>query len=327
MTREEAIRLITDEYQQKQTREINRLRARELEAVNANPEIGRLLAARAALPVESMRMAMADQAHAQEIAKKMRENGQRLNAEIRALLIASGFEENYLKLRYECPLCRDTGYTDGVPQQMCECFAKRLREVEREADGVTDLSSQSFEAYDENRIPDEVVTGEVTQRALTGRIRELCEEYANAYPNTYKPNLMLMGEAGLGKTFLLSAIAGRVEERGYPSTVVSAYKLIEVMREKHFHMESSAGDFERLMNCPLLLIDDLGCEPMLRNITQEYLFVLINDRIIKRKHTVIATNLTPAMLKERYGERIMSRLCDKSVTDSVRLMGKDLRRI
>ena len=32
-------------------------------------------------------------------------------------------------------------------------------------------------------------------------------------------------------------------------------------------------------------------------------------------------------LKERYGERIMSRICDTSVCDSVRLMGRDLRRL
>jgi len=53
--------------------------------------------------------------------------------------------------------------------------------------------------------------------------------------------------------------------------------------------------------------------------------VLLNERIVKKRHTVVATNMTPPQIKERYGERIMSRLCDTSVTDSVRLLGKDLR--
>lgn len=327
MTRDEAIRMLTDQYAQTRTREVNLLRRREDEAISKNPEIGALLARRAALPIESMRLAMADQANASEISKRMREAGLQLNSDIRRLLSESGFPEDYLQMHYACRVCRDTGYTGGIPERMCDCFLKRLREIERETDGVADLSSQNFAAYDENRIPDEVVMGNTTQRDLTARIRDLCEEYANDYPKCYKPNLMLTGEAGLGKTFLLSAIAERIESRGYPAVIISAYKLVEIMREKHFHMESGDGDFERLMNCPLLLIDDLGCEPMLRNITQEYLFILLNDRIVKKKHTVIATNLTPPMLKERYGERIMSRLCDKTVTDSVRLMGKDLRRI
>ena len=162
---------------------------------------------------------------------------------------------------------------------------------------------------------------------LTGRIRDLCLEYADGFPYTYKPNLLLTGEAGLGKTFLLSSIAERLEARGFSPVLISAYRLLEIMREKHFHMDAPGTDFESLLSCPILLIDDLGCEPMLKNITQEYLFVLINERIQKKKPTVIATNMTPAQLKERYGERIMSRICDTSVCDSVRLMGRDLRRL
>ncbi|MBQ3079658.1 MAG: ATP-binding protein [Clostridia bacterium] len=328
MTREEAIHKITEEYQNIQTREINRLRARENEAVKIDPEIGRLLSLRASLPMKSMRLAMEDKAHAQEIAQTMRETGLRINAEIRSRLVSASLPEDYLKLHYECPVCRDTGYTDGVPQKMCQCFTKRIRVLTREDEGLEALKKQNFSTYDENRIPDAPVTpGGATQREITGRIRELCEEYADQFPNTFKPNLMLLGEAGLGKSFFLSAICERVESRGFEATLINAYKLLEIMRERHFHIEGGEGDFERLLSCPLLLIDDLGCEPMLRNITQEYLFILINDRMTKGLHTVIATNLTPPAIKERYGERIMSRLCDKTVSDSVRLVGKDLRRI
>ena len=42
-----------------------------------------------------------------------------------------------------------------------------------------------------------------------------------------------------------------------------------------------------LIDAPLLLIDDLGSEPMMRNITVEYLFTLLNERIANKRHTVI----------------------------------------
>ena len=87
-----------------------------------------------------------------------------------------------------------------------------------------------------------------------------------------------------------------------------------------------ADGFTSLIDAPLLLIDDLGTEPMMRNITVEYLFTLLNERALNKRHTVIATNLTPPLLKERYGERIMSRLSDTKAWDHCRLMGKDLRR-
>ncbi len=328
MTREDAIRRLNGEYDQKQVRHLTELRAREAEIAAKSPEIWQLVSARAALPAASLKLAMSDRKNARAIADKMREEGLRLNREIRAKLVDEGYPSDFLSMQYDCPVCRDSGYVgDGVPARACACYEKRLRELMRESDGVAAFDTQNFAAFDETRIPDEPIKeGGVSQRAYTLRLRDLCEEYADLYPNTVKPNLILMGEAGLGKSFLLNCIAERVESRGSAATLITAYRLFEVMRERHYHMDADEGEFERLSNCELLLIDDLGCEPMLKNITQEYLFILLNDRLLKNRHTVIATNLTPPLLKERYGERIMSRLSDTKAWDHCRLMGKDLRR-
>ena len=326
MTREEAIRVINEAYDRTRQAHEAELRRRENEAVRADPEIGSLLGLRAALPLRSLKLAMADRANAAAVAARMKDEGLRLNREIRSRLAGAGFSEDYLQMRCDCPDCRDTGYLDGFPARMCACFEKKIREVMRESDGFCSFETQNFEAFDASRIPDVPVTEKATQRQYTQRVRELCEEYADAYPDTFRPNLMLSGEAGLGKTFLLNCIAARVEARGHAAVMITAYRLLEVMRERHFHMEETESEFDRLMNAELLMIDDLGTEPMLRNITQEYLFILLNDRLTKRRHTVIATNLTFPQLKERYGERIMSRLADTSLWDHMRLLGKDLRR-
>lgn len=326
MTREEAVRLLKEEYDQTRQKHERELRAREDSAVRADPEIGRLLGLRAALPLQSLKLALEHRENAAAVAERMKNEGLNLNREIRQRLSRAGMDENALNLQYDCALCRDTGFVNDAPPRPCECLERRIREKMRASDGFCDFDTQNFERFDENRIPETEIAEGVTQRAFTVRVKELCEEYADEYPKTYKPNLMLTGEAGLGKTFLINCIAQRVESRGYAATLVTAYKLLDIMRSRHFHLDEDAGEFERMMNCELLLIDDLGCEPMLRNITQEYLFILINDRMVKRRHTVIATNMTPPQLKERYGERLMSRLTDTSLWDSVKLAGKDLRR-
>ena len=64
---------------------------------------------------------------------------------------------------------------------------------------------------------------------------------------------------------------------------------------------------------------------MMRNVTVEYLFTLLNERMAARLHTVIATNLSPMQIKETYGERVASRLLDRSRCAAMMLTGKDLR--
>ena len=103
--------------------------------------------------------------------------------------------------------------------------------------------------------------------------------------------------------------------------------MFEAMRQQHMGSDERFDGFAALIDAPLLLIDDLGTEPMMRNITVEYLFTLLNERIASKRHTVVATNLTPVQLKERYGERVSSRLLDRTRCRAVQLKGKDLRNL
>ena len=78
-------------------------------------------------------------------------------------------------------------------------------------------------------------------------------------------------------------------------------------------------------NLPFLVIDDLGTEPMVPNVTKETLFSVLNERIAMRLPTIVISNQMTDALSERYDERIVSRLTDKSVTAIVVFSGKNLR--
>ena len=108
---------------------------------------------------------------------------------------------------------------------------------------------------------------------------------------------------------------------------ITAFRMFEAIRRQCFSAADGEMGFDQLLEAPLLLIDDLGSEPMMKNITVEYLFTLLNERMAAGRHTVIATNLSPVQLIERYGERVGSRLLDRMNCRTVRLNGKDLRRL
>ncbi|MBO7151758.1 MAG: DNA replication protein DnaC, partial [Clostridia bacterium] len=62
-----------------------------------------------------------------------------------------------------------------------------------------------------------------------------------------------------------------------------------------------------------------------KNVTCEYIQLVLDERLSKGLTTIITTNLSELQLKERYGERIFSRLSDSKHSLMRRIPGKDLR--
>lgn len=322
MTRADCIRELLSDYQAQRNQNERELDARIAEAGALDPEILRLREENAALAVNTMRKIMAlDSVEARkEAAEKMKQRGIFNNQQIRSRLKAAGLPEDYLSIRYRCDICRDTGYVGEAPSKFCECFESRLRLKQYEDGSMADARQQRFETFDESRIP-----AENGQRERLNLVRRACEDYADSYPNTRFQNIVLTGAGGLGKTFLLNCIFERVVARGFSAVRITAFRLFEAMRRQHFGSGEGDMDFNQLVEAPMLLIDDLGTEPMMRNITVEYLFTLLNERNAAGRHTVIATNLSPVQIKETYGERVSSRLLDKGRCAAMMLEGKDLR--
>ena len=85
------------------------------------------------------------------------------------------------------------------------------------------------------------------------------------------------------------------------------------------------GFAERIVHCDVLLIDDLGMEPLMENITVEQIYNLLNSRLLRGHYTAISTNLSRLELKQKYTERVTSRLLDARSALAIPFMGKDIR--
>ncbi len=324
MTRSEHIRALLEEYARQRAEDEADVDRRTALACEKAPRIAELRDESASLALKAMRSILTEQSQEERVrlAAHMKRRGREINAEIRELLAAAGLPEDMLEPRYRCQKCKDTGYVGEAPARFCECFEMRLRMRQYEDGTMAGTDEQNFERFDEARIPE--ADG---QRAQLVKARRVCEDYADDFPNTARRNLLLTGEGGLGKTFLLNCIYERVTHRGYSAVRITAFRMFEAMRQQHVGNDANYDGFSALIEAPLLLIDDLGTEPMMRNITVEYLFTLLNERVAAKRHTVVATNLTPVQLNERYGERVASRLLDRSVCGALQLRGKDLRKL
>ncbi len=153
-----------------------------------------------------------------------------------------------------------------------------------------------------------------------GAVHEGRPQVYSRIPRTGKPNLMVTGKTGLGKTYLLECMAKEARGRDIDVMMIRAGSLFRLFFD---HRMGEDVDLSYLHNAGLLLIDDIGTEPVTNNVSIEYFYELVSKRLEAKKHTVYSTNIDD--IQKRYDDRIASRLNSKDDATILLFDGKDLR--
>ena len=229
-----------------------------------------------------------------------------------------GFSEEDFVGKPVCPLCSDTGFVDG---KICSCIWDSFVENLKKECQIDERAKFSFDDCDLSKIKDE------QQRRLTGQLYDSMKKYVDKFPSSKCKTLVFSGGVGTGKTCLASAMARAIVEKGYAVNYMSAYEFCSLMLTTHTSPVSERNALlHDVLTCDLLVIDDLGTEPMLKNVTVEYLLLVIEERQMHSRATLITTNLSGENMLNRYGERIYSRLSHKQYSMIIEMDGNDLRR-
>lgn len=223
-----------------------------------------------------------------------------------ALLIELGIDKQQLQPQYSCKLCNDTGRINNQP---CICLINEYNKL---------LSSQS-------KVPNHGFT--FGNSSETDKHNIAVYKKAKEIVETGEKNLLITGNTGSGKTYLITACANLATELNRSALFYTAYDLNSVFLEAHLSdYQTKQTILNLLTDVDVLVIDDLGTEINYKNVTAEYLFAIINERMsTKTKQTFVSTNLSLSDIRERYDERIFSRLVDQSRTIVAQLEGSDKR--
>ncbi len=236
------------------------------------------------------------------------------------LLIRHGYPADYLDIHYHCPKCQDTGYTQD---RYCTCLqdevaAIGIREMNRQTHLTLCTFAQfSLEYYRNFTGPNGEDCYTVMQKIL-----QRCRKYAEKF-STNSESLLLYGKTGVGKTHLSLAIANEVIQKGYNVIYDSVINLLGNIEQEHFGRANEHDDtLSLLLNCDLLILDDLGTE-FDTTFNASCLYNIINTRLNKGLPTIISTNLDYIDIRAQYEERIVSRLF--ALYTSLQLVGTDVR--
>ena len=310
---EKSLAQILLECDAKRMRAQSLAKAKNEELFAACPKLKELLSERNADYFSALKMCAASPEKKNEIMADVKKRDEIRKAEELKLINKSGFTPEELEPVYSCKKCNDTGYVYiNDAKRLCTCVLKR---VYVETYGASDIGALegSFEKYDSSIFK---------ENSLLAQKRK---QYAQNYcGGAQKPIMLFIGMAGLGKSYLMQCMAKELAKKTDKVVYINAFRLFECFR---LHRIGIFDSVLPLTECDYLFIDDLGSEPFTKNVTAEYLFDLIETRAEKNLKTIISTNIEGTRIKERYGEKISSRLFAEKTADVIRFEGEDIRLI
>lgn len=240
------------------------------------------------------------------------------------ILRRAGYPADYLELRYRCPDCQDTGY---IGSQKCHCFRQAIIDLLYTQSNLREnLQEENFSTLSMHYYSDELVdpvTGLTAAQTAQRTVAE-CRRFVQEFDQKFE-NIFLYGETGLGKTFLSHCIAKELLDSTHSVIYFSAFRLFDLFADSAFgrRENTTASELEQhIFECDFLIIDDLGTE-LVNSFVSSQLFLVLNERILRKKSTLISTNLNLGTFADTYSERVFSRISSNYLM--LKLIGDDIR--
>lgn len=328
---------ILRQYDQTKLKHKHLLDKRFQEIYEKIPAIQEIDASIASNAVETTRLALSgDETAIHSLHKK----NQALSEEKHALLQAYGYPKDYLMPSYDCPDCKDTGYIETfepsvengrflLSKNKCHCFKQAIVDLlytesnQKSAIARENFSTFSYAYY--NKEIKDATTG-LTPYENMKKITSVAKNFIANFDQSYE-NLLLYGSAGVGKTFLTNCISKELLDTAHTVVYLPSNQLFDILEKYKFSSKNEENyaiteKYYGILDCDLLIIDDLGTE-LNNNFINSQLYVCINERQLSRKSTIISTNFSLDDLSRQYSERIFSRIT--SNYRLLRIFGEDIR--
>lgn len=154
-------------------------------------------------------------------------------------------------------------------------------------------------------------------------------------PESFNKALYLHGAFGVGKTYLLGAIAHELSTFGYPSTLVHYPTFATEMRSS-VGKQTTGAKLDAYKNTPILMLDDIGAEYPTSWIRDDVLGVILQFRMQNELPTFFSSNFDMHQLEGEHlrfnqkgddellkAKRILERI--RFLTNEIEVTGKNRR--
>lgn len=165
---------------------------------------------------------------------------------------------------------------------------------------------------------------------------QFVEDYIQT-PDSFHKGLYLHGAFGVGKTYLLGAIAHELSTFGYASTLVHYPTFATEMRSS-VGQQTTSSKLDTYKEAPILMLDDIGAEYATSWIRDDVLGVILQYRMQNEMPTFFSSNFDMYRLENEHfrfnqhnddellkAKRILERI--RFLTVEIEVTGKNRRNI
>lgn len=200
------------------------------------------------------------------------------------------------------------------------------------------LLKEQAEAEIKNRVkamamPKDVREAELSDFELTAERKESMAaaiDFVQAYdqnPKAFQQGLYFQGAFGVGKSYLLGAMANTLAERGYRSTLVHFPTYVVEMKQA-IQTDQVAQKLDAVKKAPILMIDDIGADAMSSWVRDDILGVILQYRMQEQLPTFFSSNFSMERLETehlRYSQRGEDEpLKAKRIMERIRFLSREI---
>lgn len=310
MTLKNTIEDISSSYARTRLKNKRILQEREQMIYEKIPRIKEIETSSALSYLQAARARLKDDTTSREVISEIKRSNRRLTEEKRQLLKDNGYSADFLDPIYDCSKCHDTGYINDTK---CTCFLRKVaNSLYLQSNLGKILLRENFDTFSLHYYSDEIPEDKgISPYENITNVLEHAKQFAMDFEKreSERGNVLIYGETGLGKTFISNCIAKELLDNNHTVLYLSANELFEKVLGGYImnHRIELEPLYSYIFSCELLIIDDLGTE-LTNSFVQTQFFEIINQRNLTGLSTLISTNLSIRDLRDRYTERVMSRI-------------------
>ena len=325
------VKQLLTEYDIKRKNAILEAENKKRELMEVNPRLSEIEKDLSNISLEASKKMIAGGTDKDKILSELKKKTAILVKEKNSIIKEISKSSSFFEPNFECKMCEDTGFvTKAGKSIMCNCLKQRIYDISFNKTNMGNLERENFDTFSIRVFSDkpdkERFKSDISPRENIILLKEKALEFIDKFDDPSEKNLIFTGSTGLGKTFLTNCIANELLKEGKTVLYQTAPVMFDAILDEKFGKKPDSNLEENILNCDLLIIDDLGTEKTSDTKIEE-LFTIINTRLLNQNHkitkTIISTNLTANELFNVYTARIGSRLAGNY--RFLRFFGDDIR--